>query len=311
MVSATYQWGGVARLDIVSAPPGTALAFYGPPALHVHALPLVAQEELVQSAAALAAQCDSAQRDTAQHDIAQHSTAQSTSAQRDASGASELATHPLDDHGMIQDEPSVNDVMQDWHQPLPATLQSSSAVLTAGQHHANDQVAKPPSQQQPRQLQQQQHVYSQQHDDPGRHEMASSDAFVSLVHEGSVHEPVRQAVEEEGEAEEGLFGEVSVLARGGLRMTDKVTCIPNIGTPVLMTATLVHAGCMQTQKLVALLMTRAMYGLGHMKLRLISNLSSLFSRVPRFVCHVCNEPFSYCIQNSILVLDAIQPCTSC
>ena len=241
----------MARLDIVSAPPGTALAFYGPPALHVHALRLVGQEELVQSAAALAAQCDSAQRDTAQHDIAQHSRAQSTSAQRDASGASELATHPLDDHGMIQDEPSVNDIMQDWHQPLPATLQSSSAVLTAGQHHANDQVAKPLPQQQPQQLQQQQHVYSQQHDDPGRHEMASSDALASLVHEGGVH--VRQAVEKEGEAEEGLFGEASVLARGGLRMTDKVTCIQNIETPVLLTATLVHAGCMQTQHLVACL----------------------------------------------------------
>ncbi|KAL0044056.1 hypothetical protein WJX82_006266 [Trebouxia sp. C0006] len=45
LASATYQWGGVARLDIVSAPPSTALAFYGPPALHVHALPLVAEEE--------------------------------------------------------------------------------------------------------------------------------------------------------------------------------------------------------------------------------------------------------------------------
>jgi len=256
LASATYQWGGVARLDIVSAPPGTALAFYGPPALHVHALPLVGQEELVQSAAALAAQADSAQRDTAQHDIAQHSMAQSTSAQRDASGASELATHPLDDHDMIQDEPSMNNIMQDWHEPLPATLQSSSAVQTAGQHHANDQVAKVQPQQQQQlqqqqqqlqqqqpqqlqqQLQQQQHVYSQQHDDPGRHEMASSDAFVRPVHEGSVHEPVGQAEEEgEEEDEEGLFGEGSVLARGGLRMTDKVTCIQNVDTS-LITATL-------------------------------------------------------------------------
>ena len=254
LASATYQWGGVARLDIVSAPPGTALAFYGPPALHVHALPLVGKEELVQSAAALAAQADSAQRATAQHDTAQHSTAKSTSAQRDASGASELATHPQDDHDMIQDESSMDDIMQDWHEPLPATLQSSSAVQTAGQHHANDQVAKVQpqqqqqlqqqqpqqlQQQQPQQLQQQQHGYSQQHDDPGRHEMASSDAFVRPVHEGSVHEPVGQAEEEEGEEEdeEGLFGEGSVLARGGLRMTDKVTCIQNVDTS-LITATL-------------------------------------------------------------------------
>ena len=253
LVSATYQWGGVARLDIVSAPPGTALAFYGPPALHVHALPLVGKEELVQSAAAaaLAAQSDSAQRDTAQHDVTQHSTAQSTSAQRDASGASELATHPLDDHGMIQDEPSVNDIMHNWHQPLPASLQSSNAVLTAGQHHANDQVAKPPPRQQPQQLQQQQqqqHVYSQQHHDPGRHE-------------SRVHEPVRQAEEEEGEDKEGLFGEASVLARRGLRMTDKVMCIQNVDTPVLITATLAHAGCTQTQNIVAFLMTGAVYRL--------------------------------------------------
>lgn len=230
-MSATYQWGGVARLDIVSAPPGTALAFYGPPALHVHALPLVSQEELVQSAAALAAQSDSAQRDTAQHDRTQHSTAQSTSAQRDASGASELAPYPLDEHDMIQDEPSMNSIMRDWHEPLPALLQSSSAVQPAGQHHANDQVAKPLPQQQPHQLQQQpqqqQHVYSQQRDDPGRHETASLDAFVGPVHEIGVREPVRQAEEEEGEDEEELFGEASVLARGGVKMTDKVMCIQN------------------------------------------------------------------------------------
>ena len=265
LVSATYQWGGVARLDIVSAPPGTALAFYGPPALHVHALPLVGQEELVQSAAALAAQSDSAQRDTAQHDTAQHSAIQSTLAQRDASGgaqgSTELATHPLDDHDMIQDEPSMNNIMQDWHQPLPASLQSSSAVQTAGQHHSNDQVVQPQPQQQQQQLQQQQqqHVYSQQHDDPGRREMASSDALVSLVHEDGAHEPVRQAEEEEGGDEEGLFGEGSVLARGGLRMTDKVTCIQNVDTPVLIPAALVYAGCMQMQKLVSFLMTNAVY----------------------------------------------------
>ncbi len=250
-------------MDVVSAPSGTALAFYGPPALHVHALPFVGQEEVVQSAAALAAQSDSAQRDTARHDIAQHSTAQSTLAQRNASGgaqgASELATHPLDDHDMIQDEPSMNNIVQDWHEPLPASLQSSNAVQTAGQHHGNDQVAKPqPQQQQKQQQQQQQHVYSQQHDDSGRHEMASLDAFVSPVREEGAHEPVRQAEEEE-EGEEGLFGEASVLARGGLRVTDKVTCRRLLATPVLTTAALVYAGCMQTQNLVAFLMTSAVY----------------------------------------------------
>ncbi|DBA83038.1 TPA: hypothetical protein ACH3X1_006811 [Trebouxia sp. C0004] len=265
-VSATYQWGGVARVDIVSAPCGTTLAFYGPPALHVHALPLVGQEELVQSAAALAAQSDSAQHDTAQHDIAQHSTAQSTLAQRDASGgsqgASELATHLLDDHDMIQDEPAMSDMMQDWHQPLPAALQSSNTVPAAEQHHGNDQAVKPQLEQQPQQLQQQQlqqqqlpqqPVSNQPHDHPDRHEMISLDLLVSPVHEASAHEPVRQAEEEEVEEEieeEGLFGEASVLGRGGLRMTDKVTCLQSVDIPVSTIAlleSLVHAGCMQTQ----------------------------------------------------------------
>lgn len=50
-MSATYQWGGLARLDIVSAPYGTGLAFFGPPALSVHPMPLLQPDEQVQSSA--------------------------------------------------------------------------------------------------------------------------------------------------------------------------------------------------------------------------------------------------------------------
>ncbi len=41
MGAATYAWGGVARVDVSGAPPGTRLIFYGPAALRVGAGPLV------------------------------------------------------------------------------------------------------------------------------------------------------------------------------------------------------------------------------------------------------------------------------
>lgn len=47
-VTATYLWGGIARLDILEAPPQTALAFYGPPCLHVEPLPLLEEDDLVE-----------------------------------------------------------------------------------------------------------------------------------------------------------------------------------------------------------------------------------------------------------------------
>ena len=47
-MAATYLWGGIARLDILSAPSETALAFYGPPCLHVEPLPLLDEDDLVE-----------------------------------------------------------------------------------------------------------------------------------------------------------------------------------------------------------------------------------------------------------------------
>ena len=47
--SATYLWGGVARLDIEECPATTQLTFYGPPCLQVHSLPLLGTGEDVQA----------------------------------------------------------------------------------------------------------------------------------------------------------------------------------------------------------------------------------------------------------------------
>jgi nitric-oxide synthase len=41
MGAATYAWGGLARVDVRGAPPGTRLVFYGPPVLRVGARPLL------------------------------------------------------------------------------------------------------------------------------------------------------------------------------------------------------------------------------------------------------------------------------
>ena len=37
----SYLWGGLARVDVLDAPLSTSLAFYGPHALRVHAVPLL------------------------------------------------------------------------------------------------------------------------------------------------------------------------------------------------------------------------------------------------------------------------------
>lgn len=39
--SGSYFWGGLVRIDILNAPVSASLAFYGPKALTVHALPLL------------------------------------------------------------------------------------------------------------------------------------------------------------------------------------------------------------------------------------------------------------------------------
>ena len=40
-VSATYVWSDLVRIDMVVAPPGTALAFYGPASMRVFSMPLL------------------------------------------------------------------------------------------------------------------------------------------------------------------------------------------------------------------------------------------------------------------------------
>ncbi|KAI8474444.1 MAG: hypothetical protein J3K34DRAFT_518182 [Monoraphidium minutum] len=44
-VGATYLWSGLARVDVLSAPPAAALTFYGPPPLRCAALPLLRDGE--------------------------------------------------------------------------------------------------------------------------------------------------------------------------------------------------------------------------------------------------------------------------
>lgn len=46
--SATYMWGGVARIDVVSCPSATHLVFYTPPAVSVAALPLLGEDDYVE-----------------------------------------------------------------------------------------------------------------------------------------------------------------------------------------------------------------------------------------------------------------------
>mmetsp|Transcript_23158 Transcript_23158/g.60253 ORF Transcript_23158/g.60253 Transcript_23158/m.60253 type:complete len:403 (-) Transcript_23158:151-1359(-) len=45
---ATYLWGGIARIDVVEAPPGTQLAFYGPSVLKVFGIELLGEEDEIQ-----------------------------------------------------------------------------------------------------------------------------------------------------------------------------------------------------------------------------------------------------------------------
>jgi hypothetical protein len=47
-VAASYLWSGLVRVDVLSGPPSTALAFYGPPALRCAGLPLLQEGETVE-----------------------------------------------------------------------------------------------------------------------------------------------------------------------------------------------------------------------------------------------------------------------
>lgn len=47
-VSATYAWGGLVRVDVVSAPPETSVVFYGPSSLMVYDQSLAGEHEALQ-----------------------------------------------------------------------------------------------------------------------------------------------------------------------------------------------------------------------------------------------------------------------
>ena len=226
-VSATYQWGGVARLDLVSAPPGTALVFYGPPALHVHAMPLLSQHDLVQSAAAQhrTSQHNSAQHDSAQHDSAQRDSAQGDAAQGDsaqlatAQHDSAPATITQDDLSSSQQNGSVTSHItehQDAADSQPGVFrndQDLSQTPQAVDSDADDGVL-PTGYSSDRQLQQQ------------AHQLLQAESHANLGYQEAA------AGEEDDGDDEGLFAEASVLARGGLKVTEKAsrTCF---GVPEL------------------------------------------------------------------------------
>ena len=182
-VSATYQWGGVARLDLVSAPPGTALAFYGPSALHVHAMPLLSQHDLVQSAAALAAQPR-----TSQHDSAQHEAATKPRSQQNDS----LTSHSSEQHDAADSHLGMFGTDQNLPQ-APHAADSEADDVTQAQHSLNKQWQK---------------------------EEEYPDLQAELTGLGHQRKP---AGEEDKGSDEGLFAETSVLARGGLKVTEKAS----------------------------------------------------------------------------------------
>lgn len=206
-MSATYQWGGVARLDLVSAPPSTGLVFYGPPALHVHAMPLLSQHDLVQSAATLAAQHrtswhDSAQRDSAQHEAAQHDSAQATATKPDQSSSQQNDSFTLHNSGhrdSLDSQPGGFSTHQDLSQvPHLADLEADDVMLA--QHSANKQ-------------------WQEEEEHP---QLQAEPNGLGRPHTGNGHQH-EIAGEEDDWDDEGLFAETSVLARGGLRVTEKAS----------------------------------------------------------------------------------------
>ena len=218
-VSATYQWGGVACLDIVSAPLGTALVFYGPPALHVHAMPLLGQDDLLQSAAVLAAQHALAQHGSAQHDSEQLGSAQNESAQNESAKCSSAqharaqgnATQSSQNYSQ-HDDTSPHAALDTSTQAAAARSEPSSRQNNAVARHdlASAKVGD--------------HVVAD-HESASKSDLQSP-ARLQTMQDATQTQPAAAETEDEETdgANEGLFGEASVLARGGLRMTEKVKC---------------------------------------------------------------------------------------
>ncbi|KAL3152747.1 hypothetical protein ABBQ38_012336 [Trebouxia sp. C0009 RCD-2024] len=233
-VSATYQWGGVARLDVVSAPPGTALVFYGPPALHVHAMPLLSQHDMVQSASTLAAQHssslhDAAQRDSAQRDsagleAAQHGSAQRDSAQQDSAQSNAAERDSAQAEAAEADQShsqhlSSSPVSNNFHTTANAqstrlrTQQDLSRTSDAADSEADEGLAPA------------QHLSDIQSPKQARQ-------LLQAEPHGTVSHQHAAAGEEEEEGDEGLFAEASVQARGGLKLTEKVIQVSKLSGAV-------------------------------------------------------------------------------
>ena len=206
-VSATYQWGGVARLDLVSAPRGTALVFYGPPALHVHAMPLLSQHDLVLSAAAQprTSQHNSAQHESAQCDSAQGDSAQLATAQHDSAQAI-LTQHNLSSSQQNGSVPSHNTEYQDAADSQPGVFDTDPHLSQTPQAMDSgvDDGVSPTGYLPDRQVQQQAHLLQ-------------AEPHVNLGYQEAA------AGEEDNGDNEGLFAEASVLARGGLKVTEKAS----------------------------------------------------------------------------------------
>ena len=207
-MSATYQWGGVARLDLVSAPLGTALVFYGPPALHVHAMPLLSQHDLVQSAAALAAQHrtsqhaqhaqhDSSPLEAAQHDPAQHDSAQTT--------ATEPYQSSSQQDGSLKSHSSQHPGVSDSKAGVFTTLHDTSQVPHAADSEADDGG-----------------MLAQCSPDEQLQEEGEEHLLQAELHAAAGHQHAAAGEEDDG-VDEKLFAETSVLARGGLKITEKAS----------------------------------------------------------------------------------------
>ena len=218
--SATYQWGGIARLDVVSAPLSTALVFYGPPALHVHAMPLLSQHDMIQSAAVLAPQQDSTQHGSAQHESKPFDSAQNKIAQNNLAQNNSPENGPAQ-HVRAQSNATQNsqNYSQQEDTSLHAALDTPSRAATADSEAfsqrkgdvSKDEVTSSKVSQ-----------YMDAHESA---HMAQPPAQLQTVQDANATQHHTAAAPEDEEADganEGLFGEASVLARGGLRMTEKV-----------------------------------------------------------------------------------------
>ena len=115
----------MARIDIVSAPFGTELAFLGPPALAVHALPLLHPDELVKFDPA-----------TASLSIAiPAAPSQPTAEQQPEPVSYSMATVDVVSNGGLRTQAQAADLDKQWEQHIQQ--QSGAANAEAGRRYQN------------------------------------------------------------------------------------------------------------------------------------------------------------------------------